>query len=58
MHAVIGLLILIGTAAFLVFAFRQGISTKPSGRVDDHSAINMGSGNGYHPPGDGGFGHG
>jgi hypothetical protein len=58
MHTVIGLSILIGTAAFVVFAFRQGLGAKRSGRVDDQSAVGMGSGSGYHPPGgDGGSGH-
>jgi hypothetical protein len=57
MHSLIGLLILIGAAAFAVFAFRQGTSTKRSGRTDDQSAVGMGSGSGYHHPGDGGLGH-
>jgi hypothetical protein len=57
MHTVIGLLILIGAAAFVVFAFRQGMRAKRSGREDDQSAVGMGSGSGYHHPGDGGFGH-
>ena len=58
MHSIIGLLILIGAAAFVVFAFRQGMGTKRSGRKDDQSAVGMGAGSGYHPPGDGGLGHG
>ena len=57
MHPILGLLILIGVGAFVVFAFRQGMGTKRSGRTDDHSAVGMGSGSGYHPPGDGGVGH-
>jgi|HubBroStandDraft_5_1064220.scaffolds.fasta_scaffold1793589_2 hypothetical protein len=57
MHSLIGLLILIGAAGFVVFAFRQGMGAKSSGREDDQSAVGMGSGSGYHPPSDGGLGH-
>ena len=59
-HSLIGLLILIGTGIFVVFAFRQGTSVRRSGRTDDQSAANLGAGRGdYHHPGDGGggFGH-
>ena len=58
MHPIIGLLILIGAAAFVVFAFRQGMGTPRSGRDDDQSAVNLtGIGSGNHPPGDSGLGH-
>jgi hypothetical protein len=54
-HPLIGLAILIGAAAFVVFAFRQGQRVRPDGRPD--------SGNGYGDSGftghhDGGAGHG
>jgi hypothetical protein len=57
MHFIIGLLILIGAGAFMVFAFRQGMGAKRSGRTDNHEAVNMRAGSGYEHPGDGGFGH-
>jgi hypothetical protein len=58
MHAVIGLLILIGVGAFVVFAFRQGTGTKRSGRTDDHEAVGIIRDAQSHHFGDGGFGHG
>ncbi len=56
MHAVIGLLILIGAGAFVVFAFRQGTDTKRSGRTDDHEAVGIIRDAQSHQSGDSGFG--
>ncbi|MGA9005578.1 MAG: hypothetical protein WB495_01430 [Xanthobacteraceae bacterium] len=57
MHAAVGLLILIGVAAFVVFAFRQGQGIKRDRREDNQSAVNIGSDGGFHHSDGGGFGH-
>ena len=49
MHAAIGLLILIGVAAFVVFAFRQGQGVKRDRREDDQSAVGVGRDGGLPP---------
>jgi hypothetical protein len=41
MHPLIGLAMLIGLGAFIVFAFRQGTRVPKSGRSDDQAAVNM-----------------
>jgi hypothetical protein len=56
MHTVMGLLILIGVGAFVVFAFRQGTGTKRSGRTDDHETVGVIRDIQSHPSGDSGFG--
>jgi hypothetical protein len=57
MHAVVGLLILIGVAAFVVFAFRQGQRVKRDRREDNQSAVGVGRDSGFHHTDGGGFGH-
>jgi len=61
MHSVIGLAILTGTAAFVVFAFRQGMRVRRDRRSDDIPAIGMGfgtgSGSGPSDHSGGGLGH-
>jgi hypothetical protein len=55
MHPLIGLLILLGAAAFIGFAFRQGMGVRRDRRSDDGAAMNIGgsdSGASHHP-GDG-----
>jgi hypothetical protein len=56
MHTVIGLLILVGAGAFVVFAFRQGTRTKRSGRTDDHETVGIIRDVQSHQSGDSGFG--
>jgi hypothetical protein len=59
MHPLIGSLILLGAAAFIGFAFRQGMGVRRDHQRDDGAAMNMGgsdSGPSHHP-GDG-SGHG
>jgi hypothetical protein len=57
MHPLIGLAILIGTAAFVVFAFRQGMGVIRDRREDDIPAMGVGSDSGpTHHSGDG-LGH-
>jgi hypothetical protein len=58
MHAAVGLLILIGAAAFVVFAFRQGQGVRRDRREDDQSAVGIGRDGGFHHPDGGGIGHG
>ncbi|MGA8322343.1 MAG: hypothetical protein WB774_16390 [Xanthobacteraceae bacterium] len=50
-------MILIGVAAFVVFAFRQGQGIKRDRREDNQSAVNIGSDGGFHHSDGGGFGH-
>jgi len=59
MHALIGLSILIGIGAFVVFAFRQGMGVRRDDRRDDGPAFPVGSDSGpsHHDSGGGGFGH-
>jgi hypothetical protein len=57
MHHVIGLAILIGTAAFVVFAFRHGLRVRRDRRSDDIPAMGMGSGSGPSDHSGSGFGH-
>jgi hypothetical protein len=54
MHHVMGLAMLIGTAAFVVFAFRQGMSVRRDDRPDRGEADSLVGG----PHHDGGAGHG
>jgi hypothetical protein len=56
MHAVIGLLMLIGAGGFVVFAFRQGTGAKRSGRTDDHETVGVIRDVQSHQSGDSGFG--
>jgi hypothetical protein len=58
MHTVIGLLILTGAAAFVVFAFRQGLGVRRDRREDDHPAVGVGRDSGFRHSDGGGFGHG
>jgi hypothetical protein len=59
MHPILGLLILIGVGAFVVFAFRQGTRVRRDDRPDHGTAYGAGSDSGFtHHSGDGGFGHG
>jgi hypothetical protein len=59
MHALIGLSILIGVAAFVTFAFRQGMGVRREHREDNMPALGVGSDSGPHNHADGGgFGHG
>ena len=58
MHPILGLLILIGAAAFVVFAFRQGLGVRRNRREDDHPAVGVGRDSGFHHSDSGGFGHG
>jgi hypothetical protein len=57
MHPIFGLLILLGVAAFAVFAFRQGMSVRRDRRPDQSGAYGADSliGGSHH---DGGAGHG
>jgi hypothetical protein len=55
-HAVIGLLILVGAGAVVVFAFRHGTGTKRSGRTDDHEAVGIIRDAQSHQSGDSEFG--
>ena len=58
MHPILGLLILIGVGAFVVFVFRQGTRVRPDDRPDRGSGYG-GSDSGFsHHSGDGGVGHG
>jgi hypothetical protein len=57
MHLIVGLLILSGIGAFVVFTFWQGMGIPRSGREDYGSGIGSGGGGGNHSA-DGGFGHG
>ncbi len=58
MHPILGLLILIGVFAFVVFAFRQGTRVWRDDRPDRGAGYG-GSDSGFtHHSGDGGFGHG
>jgi hypothetical protein len=60
MHAIIGLLILIGAAAFVVFAFCQGMGSnmgsRRSSREDDHAAVGVVRDGQIHQSGDSGCG--
>jgi hypothetical protein len=56
MHSLVGLLILIGAGGFVVFAFRQGMGTKRSGRVDNHETVGIIRDGQSHQLGAGGFG--
>jgi hypothetical protein len=52
MHPILGLLILIGAGAFVVFAFRQGMGAKRSGREDDDETVGViRDGQSYQPGG-------
>jgi hypothetical protein len=57
MHPIVGLLILMSVAAFVVFAFRQGMRVRRDDRPDRSGAYGGDSqaGGSHH---DGGFGHG
>jgi hypothetical protein len=57
MHAAVGLSILVGAAAFVVFAFRQGLGVRRDRREDDHPAVGIGRDSGFHHTDGGGFGH-
>jgi hypothetical protein len=55
MHAVIGFLILAGAAAFVVFAFGQGMGVRRSGRKDDGQAGDLVRDSQIHQQADGGL---
>jgi hypothetical protein len=57
MHPIIGLLILVGLGALIVFAFRQGLRVRPDNRPDHGPSVGYGSDGSSHDGG-GGFGHG
>jgi hypothetical protein len=60
MHALIGLLTLIGIAGFIVFAFRQGTGVRRDDRPDHGVTTGWpgGSDSGSSHDSGGGFGHG
>jgi hypothetical protein len=58
MHSLIGLLILAGVAAFVGYAFRQGMGVRREHRRDDGSAFPIASDSGSsHHGADSGGGH-
>ena len=57
MHPLIGLEILIWAAAFVVFAFRQGMGVIRDRREDNIPAMGMGSDSGPTRNSDDGLGH-
>jgi hypothetical protein len=58
MHPLLGLLMLAGVGAFLVFAFRQGMGVRRDDRRDGGYPGGTSDLGPSHHSGDGGFGHG